>query len=81
MAAFRDDLLHWIRYQPRLAVRVMELVEAVMREPFTGIGKPEPLRGAFAGAWSRRVDQEQRLIYMVEDTKVIFLACRGHYTS
>lgn len=62
-----DDLTAWIRTEPRTALRVLALVEAVQREPFGGIGKPEPLRHDRAGLWSRRVTEEHRLVYQVLD--------------
>ena len=61
------------------AIRVLDLVEAVMRDPFEGVGKPEPLRHMLAGCWSRRVTQEHRLVYRVTDEIVDFLQARHHY--
>ena len=78
-AEFREDLQHWVATDSRTARRVLELVEAVMRDPFTGIGKPEPLKYLGVGAWSRRVTQEHRLIYMVKEERIDFLMCRYHY--
>lgn len=63
----------------RAALRVLDLVEAVMRDPFRGIGKPEPLKDIGPGMWSRRVTQEHRLVYLVRDERVDFLGCRYHY--
>ena len=63
----------------KLALRVLDLVEAVLREPFGGIGKPEPLKYLGSGVWSRRVTQEHRLVYLVSDDRVDFLQCRYHY--
>jgi toxin YoeB len=60
-------------------MRVLELVEAVLREPFAGIGKPEPLKHLLAGAWSRRVTQEHRLVYVVRGNRVDSLQSRFHY--
>ena len=76
---FLQDLEYWTRTNRRVAVRVPALVEAVMRHPFEGQGKPEPLRGQLAGKWSRRIDQEHRLVYTVEADRVHFLAARYHY--
>ena len=76
---FREDLRYWVENDPKVAVRVLDLVEAVLREPFTGIGKPEPLRHLLAGAWSRRVTGEHRLVYLVRDNRVDFLQSRYHY--
>ena len=73
------DLEHWVRTDRRRALRVLKLIEAVLRDPFGGPGKPEPLRGQLAGAWSRRIDQEHRLVYRVETATVRFIAARYHY--
>ena len=76
---FREDLRYWVETDRKVARRVLDLVEAVLREPFAGIGKPEPLRHLLAGAWSRRVTQEHRLVYLVRGTRVDFLQSRYHY--
>ena len=76
---FLDDLEYWTRIDRRRALRTLRLVEDVLRDPFDGPGKPEPLRGQLAGKWSRRIDQEHRLIYQVDDDRVYFLAARHHY--
>jgi toxin YoeB len=77
--AFREDLAHWIAVHPRLAVRLMGLVEAVVRDPFRGIGKPEPLQHVGANIWSRRLNDEHRVVYRVEGERIVFLRARGHY--
>ena len=74
-----DDLVYWVRTDRQRALRILKLIEAVIRDPFDGPGKPEPLRGQLAGAWSRRIDQEHRLVYRIEDHSVRFLAARYHY--
>ena len=76
---FIDDLRYWVKQDRRIALKVLELVEAVLREPFTGIGKPEPLKGVMAGAWSRRLTQEHRVVYLVTDARIDFLQARYHY--
>ena len=76
---FLEDLEHWTRTDRRRALRALKLVEAVLRDPFDGPGKPEPLRGQLAGKCSRRIDQEHRLVYAVEGQRVYFLAARYHY--
>ncbi len=78
-AHFREDLRYWIRERTETATRVMDLVEATMRDPFSGIGKPEPLKFEFAGCWSRRITGEHRLVYMVTEDRITFLQCRYHY--
>ena len=76
---FREDLRHWVQTDRRVAMRILELVEAVMRDPFQGIGKPEPLKYLAPGVWSRRITQEHRLVYLVRDDRVDFLQGRYHY--
>jgi toxin YoeB len=76
---FREDLRHWVASDRKVALRVLELVEPVLREPFTGIGKPEPLKHLLAGAWSRRITQEHRLVYLVQGRRIDFLQARYHY--
>ena len=63
----------------KIALRVLDLVEAIMRDPFDGIGKPEPLKYFAAGTWSRRLTQEHRIVYLVSDTRIDFLQARYHY--
>ncbi len=76
---FREDLEFWVKNDRRIALRLLELVEAILREPFTGIGKSEPLKHVLAGAWSRRLTQEHRIVYFVADDRVDFLQARYHY--
>ncbi|MHB0878411.1 MAG: Txe/YoeB family addiction module toxin [Anaerolineae bacterium] len=76
---FLEDLRHWVETDRRKALRVLELVEAVLRDPFAGIGKPEPLKHLGPGLWSRRIDQEHRLVYLVRGTRIDFLQARYHY--
>ena len=76
---FREDLRYWIETNRRVALRALDLVEAVLRDPFRGIGKPEPLRYLAAGVWSRRLTLEHRLVYLVRQDQVDFLQARYHY--
>jgi toxin YoeB len=76
---FREDLRYWVDTDGRIALRALDLVEAVLRDPFTGIGKPEPLRHFAAGAWSRRLTEEHRIVYLVMDDRIVFLQARYHY--
>jgi len=76
---FLEDLTYWVRTDRKAALRVLELVDAVLEDPFEGIGKPEPLKFGFAGCWSRRITQEHRLVYRVSDTQINFLQARYHY--
>lgn len=76
---FREDLRYWVETDRKVALRALDLVEAIMRDPFNGIGKPEPLKYLLAGAWSRRLTQEHRIVYLVRDTRIDFLQARYHY--
>ena len=76
---FRQDRRHWIETDRRVAVRAFELIEATLRDPFVGIGKPEPLKYVLAGCWSRRITQEHRLVYRVSRGRIDFLQARYHY--
>lgn len=76
---FREDLRYWVTSERNTALRVLDLVEATLRDPFAGVGKPEPLRYLLAGCWSRRITQEHRLVYRVGDERIDFLQARYHY--
>lgn len=76
---FREDLRYWVETDRRVALRAFDIIEAIMRDPFVGIGKPEPLKYLAAGAWSRRLTQEHRIVYLVSNERVDFLQARYHY--
>jgi toxin YoeB len=76
---FREDLSWWVKTNPRTALRALTLVEDILRDPFTGIGKPEPLKHLLDGAWSRRLTEEHRIVYLVRNAQVDFLQARYHY--
>lgn len=76
---FREDLAWWIATDRKVALRVLRIVEAVLRDPFAGVGKPEPLRYLGPGVWSRRLTQEHRVVYLVREGRVDFLQARYHY--
>jgi toxin YoeB len=76
---FLDDFALWVSTHRKTALRILELVESIRREPFTGIGKPEPLRHLGSGIWSRRITQEHRLVYRVKDDRILFAQARYHY--
>lgn len=76
---FRSDLRYWVETDRAVALRVFQLIEAVLRDPFTGIGKPEQLKYLLASAWSRRITQEHRLVYRVSGVRIDFLQARYHY--
>ena len=76
---FREDLRYWVKTERTTALRILDLVEAVIRDPFEGLGKPEPLKYVLTGCWSRRITQEHRLVYRVSDGAIDFLQARYHY--
>jgi toxin YoeB len=76
---FIEDLWFWVDKDRRVAIRAFDLIEAVARDPFTGIGKPEPLKYKLVGAWSRRLTQEHRIVYIASDGQIDFLQARHHY--
>jgi len=76
---FIEDLRYWVETDRKTALRALAIVEAVLREPFSGIGKPEPLKYLGPGLWSRRLTQEHRIVYLVRADRVDFLQGRYHY--
>lgn len=76
---FREDLRYWVETDRKTALRVLKIVEAVLRDPFQGIGKPEPLKYLASGVWSRRLTREHRIVYLVSEERVDFLQARYHY--
>jgi toxin YoeB len=76
---FRQDLRYWVETDRKIALRALELIEGILRDPFTGIGKPEPLKYILAGCWSRRLTQEHRLVYRVSERRIDCLQARYHY--
>ncbi len=76
---FREDLRYWVKTDRSTARRILELIEDTLRDPFNGLGKPEPLKFVLAGCWSRRITQEHRLVYRVSEHRIDFLQARYHY--
>jgi toxin YoeB len=74
-----EDLAYWRKNNPKLAVRIETLVAEIQRSPFTGIGKPEPMRHEWQGFWSRRINETHRLVYRVENERIYIAQCRYHY--
>ncbi len=74
-----EDYLHWQNTDGKMLRRVNALIKEVQRAPFEGIGKPEPLRHALAGYWSRRIDGEHRLVYKIESDSMLLAQLRYHY--
>ncbi|NLB81126.1 MAG: Txe/YoeB family addiction module toxin [Clostridiaceae bacterium] len=83
IAVFQDecieDLRYWVETNRNLAIRSFALIEAILRDPFAGIGKPEPLKYLSPGAWSRRLTREHRIVYLVREDRIDFLQARYHY--
>ena len=76
---FIEDLRYWVETDRKLAIRAFDLIEAILRDPFEGVGKPEPLKYLTPGAWSRRLTQEHRIVYLVRDDQIDFLQARYQY--
>ena len=76
---FSEDLRYWVETDRKLALRAFDLIEAILRAPFHGIGKPEPLKYLAPGMWSRRLTQEHRIVYLVREERIDFLQARYHY--
>jgi toxin YoeB len=76
---FREDIRFWVETNPRTALRALAIIEDILREPFSGIGKPEPLKHLADGAWSRRLTEEHRIVYLVRQGQIDFLQARYHY--
>lgn len=76
---FIEDVRYWVETDRKLALRVFDLIDAILRDPFDGIGKPEPLKYLSPGCWSRRLNQEHRIVYLVRDHRIDCLQARYHY--
>lgn len=74
-----EDYVYWQQQDKRMVKRINELIESTRREPFTGIGKPEPLKHALAGYWSRRITDEHRMVYRPEQGALLIAQLRYHY--
>jgi toxin YoeB len=79
--SFREDLQWWYRQDSQKANKIIDLIESICIDPFSGIGKPEPLKFMEANTWSRRIDLEHRLIYRVQNESIQFLQARYHYEN
>ena len=74
-----DEFVHWLSADRKIHLKILRMVGEIRRTPFTGIGKPEPLKGDLSGYWSRRIDDEHRLVYRVTEKEVVILKARYHY--
>ncbi len=75
-----EDYLYWQSHDKKILKKVNSLIKDIKREPFDGLGKPEPLRYELAGCWSRRITDEHRIVYEVEDQNINIISCRFHYS-
>jgi toxin YoeB len=73
------DLYHWLKHDKNKLWKAIQLLKAIMEAPFTGIGEPEPLKHKLQGYWSRRINQEHRILYEVDGNAIFVLRCKGHY--
>ena len=76
---FIEDLRFWVKTNRKTALRALDITKAILRDPFTGIGRPEPLKYLLAGTWSRRLTEEHRIVYLVSESRIDFLQARYHY--
>lgn len=76
-----EDYLYWQAESKKNVKRINQLINDMIRHPFEGIGKPEPLKNNLAGLWSRRIDEEHRIVYLVDDGNIVIFSCRGHYNG
>ena len=76
---FWEDFRYWIKNDYKVALKILDLINEIEITPFSGIGKPEPLKYDFKGCWSRRVDHKNRLVYQVEDLQIVLMQARYHY--
>lgn len=74
-----DEFSVWAEEDSRILIRILALIKDIQRDPFLGIGKPEPLKHKFKGLWSRRINTEHRLIYQITDEEIVIVSCRFHY--
>ncbi len=76
---FEEDYKYWLESDEKIVIRILKLIESIKINPFSGIGKPEPLKYELQKCWSRRINKEHRLIYRIVDNNIQLLACRYHY--
>lgn len=76
-----EDMGWWIKNNPKIMVKIYEIISNTIRTPFAGLGKPEPLKSDFSGYWSRRITDEHRLIYKIEPDSIVIISLKGHYSK
>ncbi len=74
-----EDYLYWQQHDKKIVKKINQLIKEIIRDPFDGLGKPEPLKNQLSGFWSRRITSEHRLVYKVEKSSIAIIACRYHY--
>lgn len=74
-----EDYIHWQSQDKKTLKRINMLLQDIQRNPFDGVGKPEPLKGTLSGMWSRRIDKTNRIVYCVKDGNIVIASCRDHY--
>jgi toxin YoeB len=74
-----EEFIEWREFDKKIQKRIVDLIHDILRHPFSGLGKPEPLKHQLKGYWSRRINKEHRLVYTVTDTSVIIISCKYHY--
>jgi toxin YoeB len=74
-----EELEDWVRSNPKTASRILDLIQEICKTPFEGKGKPEPLKHKFKGYWSRRINEDHRIVYSVTQDTISILSCKGHY--
>lgn len=76
-----EDFNQWAKLDKKIYRKIVELIKDIDRSPFLGLGKPEPLKYELSGFWSRRINDEHRLVYQVTDTEIVIIACKYHYAE
>lgn len=76
-----EDYLYWQSQDKKILKRINQLIKDMRRDPFNGIGKPEPLKGNLTGLWSRRIDEGHRIVYLIENEALLIFSCKGHYND
>ncbi len=74
-----EDYLYWQKHDKNVLKKINSIIRDIQRTPFNGIGKPEALKGNLSGSWSRRINDEHRIVYIVENDDILIIACKGHY--
>ena len=76
-----EDYLYWQSQDKKILKRINQFIKDMRRDPFNGIGKPEPLKGNLTGLWSRRIDERHRIVYLIENEALLIFSCKGHYND